>query len=420
MDAPSVEQATTQEDFNSRYRFVIAGLLVTSYLALGLNFYSPSPVLPLIMEDYDISNAVGSMVVTLGLLAFAFFGIPGGVIVSRMGLRTAVTAGSALMALMVLTTLAPNVWVMLVLRGAYGLGIALMFTASGPMLMRWFSPKEVAIMNGVNTGAVAVGIAVSLLAAARLSDVVGWASALSILSVLGIVATAGWMVFGSRAGAASPAVPVISRRVLKEVLTNKTVLLVVAANAGLMIQYTTLSTWLPTFYNEVRGMSLEGAGEILWLVPFVGIFSVLLGGFLPGRFGSKRMYFIVPGVLILLAGPGSYLLTNLGAIYLAVIALGFFSWLCIPSFLSLPMEMRGATPEKVALIWGYLVTVEGFTTFAMPLAVGALRDVTGSLHPGFVICTVLALAVLAAGVLIPKEDLVVEAAPQPEAAPALD
>ena len=94
-------------------------------------------------------------------------------------------------------------------------------------------------MNGVNTGAVAVGIAVSLLAAARLSDVVGWASALSILSVLGIVATAGWKVFGSRAGAASPAVPVIRPAGAKRGPYQQDGPAVVAANAGLMIQYTT-------------------------------------------------------------------------------------------------------------------------------------------------------------------------------------
>jgi len=413
MDALTVDSSTGQEATKSQYRFVIAGLIVVSHLALGLNFYSASPVLPLIIEDYSVSHAAAGVVVTLGILGFALFGIPGAVIVSRLGLRNSVTLGTALMTLMLLTAVVPNFGSLLALRLVYGLGAALMFTAQGAMVMRWFGTREILIVNGVTTGAVTLGVTLSVATVAPLSDIVGWATALSIFSIVGVVATVGWLLLGGRAGSASPTVPMVSRKVLREMLFNPTVLLVVAANAGLMIQYTTLSTWLPTFFNEIRGMSLSEAGFITGLLPFVGLFSVLLGGILPARFGHQRLFFIIPGVMIVLAGPGSFLLEHIGGIYASVLILGFFTWLVIPSILSVPMQMRDTSPEKVSVVFGYILTVEGVTTFLFPLLVGGLRDLMDSFVIGFGICAVFALAVLAAGVLIPKGDIEPEPAMEP-------
>ena len=413
MDALTVDSSTGQEATKSQYRFVIAGLIVVSHLALGLNFYSAAPVLPLIIEDYSVSHAAAGVVVTLGILGFALFGIPGAVIVSRLGPRNSVTLGTALMTLMLLTAVVPNFGSLLALRLVYGLGAALMFTAQGAIVMRWFSGREVLIVNGVTTGAVTLGVTLSLFAAVPLSDVVGWSRTLSIFGLVGVVATVGWVLLGGRAGSASPAVPMVSKKVLWEVLSNRTVLLVVAANAGLMIQYTTLTTYLPTFYQEVRGISEDHAGYIIGLLQFVGIFSVILGGILPARLGHQRLFFVIPGVVIVLAGPGSFLIGHIAGIYVTVLLLGFFTWLVIPSILSLPMQMREMTPEKVSIVFGFILTAEGSLTFLFPLMVGGLRDLMDSFVIGLGICAVFALAVLTAGVFIPKGDIEPETAAQP-------
>ena len=63
-------------------------------------------------------------------------------------------------------------------------------------------------------------------------------------------------------------------------------LLLLAADAGVLIQYTALSAWLPTFYTEVRGMTLGRAGLITALLPLVGVFAVIVGALLPLKFGA--------------------------------------------------------------------------------------------------------------------------------------
>ena len=166
--------------------------------------------------------------------------------------------------------------------------------------------------------------------------------------------------------------------------------------------YVALTGWLPTFYHETRGMSLTQAGFIVSVLPFVGIFGVLLGGVLPTKIESRRLFFIVPGMMVGLGGLGSFLFGDLSLIYVSVILLGLGTWMYQPMLMTLPMELPGMTPQRVAFAWGWFMTTSGVTTFISPLVVGALRDGTGSFVPGFLIFGILAWFLLIAGFLLPK------------------
>jgi len=392
----------SQALFNSRYRYVIGGLVLLGHLALGLNLFAASPLFPLIIDDYGISRAAAGLLVTLALLAAASLGLPGGVIIARLGLRRAFTIGWWITALTVLSAFAPNFGVLLALRSVSGFGVALLIAATGSLLMRWFRPKEVYIMNGLNSAALSLGIAISVSTAVPLADAVGWLGALSIFGITGLVGAVAWGFLGRPVGQASPSVPLITRKELWAVLSHRAILLLVVADAGVFVQYTALTTWLPSFYNETRGISLAQAGLITGLLPFVGVFGVLAGGFLPIHFDSKKAFLVVPGILVVLGGPGTFLFGNLSGIYLSVIVLGVGSWLYVPTLLSLPMELPGMTPEKVAIVWGFLMTISGFAMFASPLVVGGIRDISGSFMPGFAICAVAAWCLLVAGIFMPK------------------
>jgi len=149
-------------------------------------------------------------------------------------------------------------------------------------------------------------------------------------------------------------------------------------------------------------MSLSRGGFITGILPFVGVFAVLAGGILPSRFGLKPIFFVAPGILIVVAGPGTFLSGNLIVIYASIVVLGIGSWLYVPTLLSLPMALPGMTPEKVGIVWGFIITVSGFCMFLSPLLVGAVRDIWGSFTPGFIVCGVAAWTLLLAGILMPR------------------
>ena len=97
-------------------------------------------------------------------------------------------------------------------------------------------------------------------------------------------------------------------------------------------------------------------------------------------------------------GPGR---GSASLIYLAVIILGIGSWSFTPKLLSLPMELV-VTQQKVAVVWGTMVTVSGTGMFLSPIVIGALRDATGTFVPGFLIFAVGAWFLFVAGIIYPK------------------
>jgi len=287
------------------YRFVIAGLILLAHLSIGLNFFVVSPLLPLIIEEYEITRATAGLLIALPLLIAAAFGLPGGAVIGRVGLRRGFGSAWLLVGLMVLSSWATNFPTLLALRLGYGVGFAVILTATGPLLMQWFPPKEVLIMNSLNTAVISLGIALSVSTAAPIASLMGWQNALGLFGAVGLVGAAGWALFGRTSDAGekggSPHVPLNG---IIAVLKSRAILLLVAADAGVLIQYTALTSWLPTFYSETRGFSLSQAGFITGLLPLVGVVAVLLGGFLPSRLGTKRLIFTAPGVIVILGGSG--------------------------------------------------------------------------------------------------------------------
>ena len=415
------------------YRLAIGGLILFAHLGIGINFFSVSPLLTLITADYGISSATGGLLLGLSLLVAAAFGLPGGALVARLGAERVFGIGGFMAGVLALSAVAPTYPSLLVLRLGYGVGFAFVLTATGPLLMRWFQPREILVWNSLNTATISLGIALSMATAAPLAEHLGWQNTLGLFGGIALVSAVTWPClvvsrslqgmysrplrdgrgrsshtpFGPRRlGSDQPAIAArLSLADMATVLRNRTVALLVAADAGILVQYTALTNWLPTFYTGVRGLTLSQAGLVTGIIPMVGVVAVLLGGFLPSRTGNRRMYFLVPGIMAALGGPGSFLLGDLAGISIAAVLLGLGSWLYVPLLLALPMELRGMTPERVGIVWGTYVTVGGVGMFLSPLLVGALRDLAGGFLPGFLVCAVAGWTLVAAGLLIPKDML---------------
>ena len=385
----------------SRYRFVIGGLILAVHFTVGLNVFVVSPILPLAIDDFGISRATASPLVALVSLSQAAFGLPGGILVTRFGLKRVYSVAWLLIAVSVLAAVAPNFVYLVAVRVAFGIGFGIIIPATGPLLMQWFRPREVLMMNGLDIAVLSLGVSLSIATVSPLSDLMGWQNALGLYGGVGVLGAVAWLVLGSTQDIGQTSGPTLSLRDVWGVLRNRVILLLVAADALVFMQYTGLTSWLPTFFNETRGMSLNQAGFITGLLPFVGIFAVLTGGALGMRFTGTRPFFLIPGLLVGLGGLGSFLFGSTALIYLAVIMLGIGSWSFTPKLLSLPMELV-VTQQKVAVVWGTLATVSGIGMFMSPIVIGALRDATGTFVPGFTIFAVGAWFLFLAGIIYPK------------------
>ncbi len=386
-----------------------------AHFAAGASFQNISPILPLITEEYGISHTTASLLMGVVMIISGAFGLPAGIIVGRLGLWRTYTAGWFMMGLLTLAALSPGFEGLLALRIAYGLGMAVMMPATGPLIMQWFRPKELPIITSVNVAVMSLGIVVSVSTAAPLSGIISWEKVLGLFGGIGLAGAFAWLLWGKAKEGVGDMAASFTWEEVRAVLRNRTILLLGLADASCFSMYIALSGWLPTFYNETRGMSLTEAGFIVGLLPFTGIFAVLLGGFLPLKMRSRRTFFIVPGVLAGVGALGSFLIDNTAITYASVTILGLGSWLYIPTLLTLPMELPEMTPKRVALAWGWIMTASGIGTFASPLVVGAMRDSLGTFVPGFLVFGAVAWFLVVAGFLLPKAGPRKAQLPGPEA-----
>ena len=405
---PSVTEAGGTEApadslHRSRYCIVIAGLILAAHLVVGLNMFAVSPILPIIIEDLSINRATAGLLVAMPMLVAALFGLPGGLITMRLGIRQTFGAAWVAMGLLALSPVAPNFESLLTLRLLFGLGAAMMFTASGPLLLQWFKPREILVMNGLNTAILSLGIFLSLVTAIPLAEALEWKGALGVFGGAGVLGALAWGILGRAPAREDQIAAAVSVRSIFRVLKNKALLLLLAADVGVLIQYTALSSWLPTFYFEVRSMSLARAGFVTGLLPLVGVFAVIAGALLPLKFGAPRVYLIVPGVMIIAGGIGSFTLAGTPAIYASVILVGIGSWLYVPTLLSMTMQLAGMVPGNVAIVWGSMITVSGIGMFISPILVGFLRDSSGTFTLGFLVASAAAWSLLLAGIFIAED-----------------
>ena len=267
--------------------------------------------------------------------------------------------------------------------------------------MQWFRPKEIVMMNAFTTAALSLGIALSVGTSAPLATVMDWQMALTIFAIPGAAGLVAWTLLNRATDGTTITGRGISLLEVGTVLRNRSIMLLLIADAGILVQYTAFTGWLPTFYNEHRGISLSQAGFITGILPFVGVFAVLAGGAVALRVTSPRTLFVASGLLAGVGGLGAFLMPELGLIYPSVVLLSIGSWLYVPTLLTLPIQMHGMTPERVAVVWGSFLTFSGFAMFISPILVGAFRDISSSFFPGLAVCAIASWSLLIAGFVLP-------------------
>ena len=400
--SPHISEAAADQGVNS-YRFVIAGVVALLGFSGGLSFFAIGPIAPLIIDDYGINYSAASLLISVVALVHMAFAIPATLLVGRIGLKMLIALGSLASSAPLLSFMVADSFpFLLALRAVYGLGFVLLFPATGPLFMQWFRPKELPLVNGMFIGVTMLGVTTSTFIAAPLSEAIGWEVALSAFGGVSLLGTVSWLALGrAQRGVREIGSHSFMERV-REVLRSRSTWLVAAADAGPFALLTVALAWLPTFYNEVHGISLAKAGGLMGLLSLTGVVSLVVASLLAMRVRQRRPFLIIPGFLIGFAGLGAFLLADSVAVYGAVVALGFATYFYMPMIMTIPMELHPTDPNQVSIIFAIFITIGGVVSFLAPLTVGALTDVTGSFLPGLTLFAILAWSLAIAGLLLPE------------------
>ena len=386
----------------NRYRWVIEASLLPLQVAIGLNFLAPAPLFPLIMEDFGLERGTVSLLVASVTVMMAIVTLPAGVAAARVGLKRSLALGGLLMSAGLLAPLAPNFAAVVLLRILFGIGAGITLPVTSAIVMQWFGAKELPLLNGVNVAGQSVGVATSMFIGVPLANALGWQFPLFLYGAATFGGLVTWMIVGREPEIEGPPPSAPSLGTLLAVLKLRTTLLLQLAVTGAFAAYVAFSSWLPTYYNEELDMSLTQAGAIAGLLPLVGIVATFAGAALPARLGLRRPFLIVPGMFYGVAAFGAFFFDNLAIIYPSIILLGICGWIYLPSLFTIPMEMPGMTPEKVAVVVGAALMVGNFASFLSPILVGMTTDAVGSFVPAFIGVAIVSSLLLVAGLLLPE------------------
>ena len=159
--------------------------------------------------------------------------------------------------------------------------------------------------------------------------------------------------------------------------------------------WTAIVTFLPTFWEQERAMSLILAGPLLGFLYYGLIPGGLLGGYLARKVTNRKLLLLAPAALNVLFGFAITVTSSPILLMLLISGLGIV-WVATPAINVLPFEFPGITPREVAVISSLIITFSGLGFAAGPVVTGVVAQATGSIQTGLItLCLLTGLGAVA-------------------------
>jgi NNP family nitrate/nitrite transporter-like MFS transporter len=341
-----------------------------------------------IAESAGLSAGEKALVVAVPILSGSLLRVPIGLLSDRWGARR---VGAAMLAFLFVPLALgwrageslPALVVIGLLLGTAGAS----FAVALPLASRWYPPERQGLAMGI-AAAGNSGTVITNLAAPRLAEIVGWHNVLGLAMLpLAIVLVA--FVALARESPVQDTRPGGLGDVLRHADLWRFAMLYSVTFGG----YVGLSSFLPIFFRDQYGVSGVTAGHWTALAALAGSAARPIGGHIADRWGG------VPVVAALLAaitaafvvaarlppaGPMSLLLVAL----MCCLGLGNGA-----IFQLVPRRFS----RSIGAATGMVGAIGGLGGFFVPVALGSLKQTTGSFSAGFLL---LALGAGAAGLLL--------------------
>lgn len=392
-----------EEKFSS-YRWVVEASLVPLHFGVALNLFAVPPVFPLIMEDFSLSRGTVSLLMTVVFLVFTLFLIPGSALSAKINAKNAIVLSGFLMAGTSWFFLPNDFVTLLPLRMLFGIGASILLTATATIILHWFKPSERPVVNAFNLACQGSGATFAMVFTVPLAENfgLGWQLVLSSYGWFVVFGTVLWLAFGRTSPAASTEPDLFSLSTLREMLKEKNTWLLSLAPVGPIAMFIAYSSWLPTYYNEVFGMSLSDATSLLGILPLMGVIINVPGGLLLSRVGLHRPFLFVPGLLFPIGALVAIGFNNPLVIFFGLVILGVSLSIFLPTVFTVAMELPGTTPEKAAIVTAAALTLANGATIISPLFVGLSTDLSGSYLPSLILLAIIPLTAVLASWKLPE------------------
>jgi NNP family nitrate/nitrite transporter-like MFS transporter len=331
-----------------------------------------------IAKDLQLNPSQKGFLVALPLLGGAAFRLLLGSVVDQIGPKKTGLLGLTLTLIpLVLAWKAPQSYGLFLLVGLL-LGIAgASFVAALPLAGRWYPPQWQGLALGI-AGAGNSGTVLAAFFAPRLAQNLGWQSVfgLALLPWLAVLAVFSLM-------AKEPPLPPKQNAsvVWKQVLSEKDSWWFSLLYAVTFGGFVGLASFLPIFFTDQYAMTKLAAANLVTLCVLMGSALRPVGGYLADRFGARMVLsWVYGGVVVFSLGAGMLLPQALEGACLALL-LGTLGLGNGAVFKMVPHRFS----RQLGTVTGMLGAAGGLGGFFLPVALGGLKQATGSFAWGFVV-----------------------------------
>jgi len=358
-----------------RYRGTLLTLCTLAFFVTMVGRLVISPVVPLIIDDFDISNTVIGIALTGMWMSYSASQFPSGVLADRFGERVIILVaigGTGIVSLVI--AVAPIFPLFIIGTTALGIVAGLHYTVATALLTRTYDEMGIAI--GVhNIGAPAAGLLIPPVGA-WIGARYGWRSAILLVAA---VAVPTFVLFACQVRPTKPRrpnQPMRGRFTLEsivELLTRPQIAFPTIISVLATFVWQGTASFLPTFLVAYRGQSLELAGTVFASYFIVQAVMQVGVGWVSDLYGRDRaiagcMILGTTGYVLLIAVPGWVSLS--AAILLVGTGMGFGAALS-PRFLDVLSE------EEQGTGFGLVRSVYGLFGALGSVLVGLMADLFG-------------------------------------------
>ena len=372
----------------------MAVALVAVAANLRVAITSVPPLLDAISADLRLSHAAAGALTTLPVLCMGLFAPVATRIAHRMGAAGAVLAAVLSIGVGTAGRLGGgNVVVLYVGTFLCGVGIAVAGTLLPRLVKTFFPPERAGLVTGLYMLAMMGGAALSSALAVPLADRFGgWQASLGSWTVVALVGLLAWAPFTVRA---NPHHTPDEEGPGRLPWRHRTAWLVAGYLALQSWCFYSAVTWLAPTYVE-HGWSRGAAGYLAAVFSAAQIVSGLLGPVLSDRAADMRRL-LTPAAALGVTGCLGIWLAPQAAPWVWAVVTGLGQGAAFSLALVLLVRYAG-TPEASGRLTGMAFLISYSIASVGPLAMGLVRDVSGSLSLVWLVLA--AIGVAQAGVVL--------------------
>lgn len=262
------------------------------------------------------------------------------------------------------------------IRFILGLGGAFVLVTINPIAASTFEGEELAVVNGLNSVAFNVGLAVVLTFAGTIAanpgnTIIILGALIAVMLVLWILLS-GYLKEKKTEGSATE--KKTSSYTLMDGLKERFNLVFAISYSGLLAFYLVAFTFMKA--------------ENVKYVIYAGVVGALVGTFTTKGYKDKLKIVRISALLQLISAIAFILLYNHEAVKIVGLVLGFFIFFPMPAYVNLAFMRKGATPEKISVTFSIFWALSYLVSSIIIQIFGFLTDKTGgTLAPFiFIVC----------------------------------